>query len=150
MKDFKQLIFHQIERIINERIESTLKSISLARESRDSETKSTAGDKYETGRAMVQFELEKHNIQLQKAQHQKHELSQINLQKKFEQVEFGSLVLTNEGKYFFSIALGKIEIDGDEIFCLSLASPIGKAFYNKETDNKIIFQGKEIAISGIF
>ena len=145
-KDLKEVIVNHLVEIVNERIGNALKSIDLAKESRDNETKSSVGDKYETGRTMVQFELEKHNIQLLKAQQQKHKLSQINLQKKYNNVDFGSLVFTNHGNYFISIGLGKIEIGNESIYCISLASPIGKLLSRKSTGAKIYFQGKDFAI----
>jgi len=145
-KDLKEVIVNHLLEIVNERIDNALKSIHSAKESRNSETKSSVGDKYETSRAMVQFEIEKHTIQLLKAQQQKHELSQINLQKKYNNVDFGSLVFTNHGNYFISIGLGKIEVGNETFYCISLASPIGKVFHNKGVGNKINFQGKDFVL----
>lgn len=145
-KDLKDVIVNQLLEIVNERIGNALKSIDSAKESRDTETKSSVGDKYETGRTMVQFELEKHNIQLLKAQQQKHELSQINLQKKYNTVEFGCLVFTTQGNYFISIGLGKMEIGFELFYCISLASPVGKILNHKKVNDQMNFQGKEITI----
>jgi len=146
MINHKQAIINQIHTILNEKIESAKQAIDSAKESRDNETKSSVGDKYETSRTMVQFELEKHNIQLLKAQQQKHELSQINLQKKYNIVDFGCLVYTNQETYFISIGLGKIEIGKESIYCISLASPLGKILYHKSVGDKINFQGRDFII----
>lgn len=149
MINHKLAIINKILTILDEKTESAKQAIDSAKESRDSETKSSVGDKYETGRTMVQFELEKHNIQLLKAQQQKHEISQINLQKKHNIADFGCLVYTNQETYFISIGLGKIEIGGEPIYCISLASPLGKILYHKSVGDKINFQGKEISITEI-
>lgn len=143
---FKESVFNEIMVIIEERIETARQAIESARESRDSETKSSVGDKYETGRAMMQMELEKNRVQLNKALKLKNEFAQINFHKINGKVEFGSLVNASNGIYFISIALGKLETEGKTVYCISLASPIGKLLQNKKTGDTFKFQGKDIAV----
>lgn len=149
MTNLKQLLVYQIGQILDTRIETANRDIELAKESRDNETKSTAGDKYETGRAMVQFELEKNSLQLNKAIQLKNELSQIDVHKKFNKAVFGSVVLTNRGNYFISVGLGKINIDNQTFYAISLASPFGKVLFNKMVGNEVSFQGKNFVITKI-
>jgi transcription elongation GreA/GreB family factor len=144
--NIKESVFNQIMTIIEKRIESAKQAIASAKESRDNETKSSVGDKYETGRAMMQMELEKNRVQLNKALKMKNEMEQINLQKKYDKVEFGSLVITSNGNYFISIGIGKIEIKNNVCFSISLASPIGKVLQNKKVNDRFKFMGKEISI----
>ena len=146
MKSKKEIIVNHIQKILDTRIETAIRDIEMAIESRDNETKSTVGDKYETGRSMVQFELEKYNDQLNKAIQLKNELLQIDLHKNYTRVEFGSIVFTKNDCYFISIGLGKIEINNQTWYSISLASPIGQALFNKSAGDKIKFQGKEIVI----
>jgi len=124
-------------------------AINAAKESRDNETKSSVGDKYETGRAMVQMELEKSQAQLVQTENLKASLSRIDPNKLFTTVEFGSLVKTNQGIYFFLIAFGKIVIENENVFCLSPVSPIGKVLAGKTVGDKVMFQGKDIEIQSI-
>lgn len=98
-ENLKELLVNQIRDILEKRIETAIHDIELAKESRDSETKSSAGDKYETGRAMVQFEIEKNNFQLNKAIQLKNEVAQIDLYKNPDKAEFGSIVKTSQGNY---------------------------------------------------
>lgn len=149
MNPLKQVILNHINQTLDQQIESLKSTIKSAKESRDNETKSSVGDKYETGRAMVQMELEKNRVQLNKTLQLKNHLSQINPKKQYNTVEFGSLVLTNNGNYFISIGIGKIEIENESFFCISLASPIGKTLQHKSVGEKINFQGKEITIMEI-
>nr|WP_319267932.1 hypothetical protein [uncultured Draconibacterium sp.] len=142
----KEKLYNKIMTLIDERIASAQLAIATAKESRDSETKSSVGDKYETGRTLMQQEVEKNRIQLHKAEKIKTELENIDLRKKFNKVEFGSLVSDGKIMYFISTALGKIEVDGKSCFCISLASPIGKALRNKCVGDKISFMGKTIEI----
>ena len=100
------------------------------------------GDKYETGREMIQLELNQLNTQLAKAMSQKKELSRISLTKKYDKVAFGSLVETSQGTYFISIGLGKV---GD-VFVISLASPVGKLMMNKTEGDSFEINAKKVAI----
>ena len=67
----------------------------------------------------------------------------------YKKVEFGSLVETNNGIYFISIAYGKIELDNKDYYSISLASPIGKLFHQKKEGDKLDFQGREFEIKNI-
>lgn len=145
----KEKLYNKIMTLIDERIESAKTAIASAKESRDSETKSSVGDKYETGRTLMQQEVEKNRVQLHKAERIKTELENIDLKKKFDKVEFGSLVSDGKIMYFISTALGQIDVDGKSCFCISLASPIGKALRNKCVGDKISFMGKTIEIVDI-
>lgn len=147
--EIKESIFNRIIEIIDERIETTKRAIESARESRDNETKCTVGDKYETGRSMMQFEMEKNRVQLNKTLNLKNELSQIDLHKKNEKVTLGSLVIVTNGSYFISIGIGKLEVANEPIYSISLASPIGKLLNNKKVGDEFKFQGKEITITEI-
>ncbi|MEN8122694.1 MAG: 3-oxoacyl-ACP synthase [Bacteroidota bacterium] len=145
----KQLILNQLHEIIDQKIETSKKAIKSAKEARDNDTKSSAGDKYETGRAMMQIELEKSEKQLNNSLNLKQDLSLIDIQKEYKRIEFGSLVITNQGNYFISIGIGKIEVNNENYYAISLASPIGKLLYNKKINDKFQFQEREFIIRNI-
>ena len=132
--------------IIDDKIAISSKAIASATEARDGDTKSSAGDKYETGREMMQIEIEKNKLQLAHAKHLKDELCRISVQKKYIKAAFGSLVITNHGNYFLSIGIGKMIVTEAIVFAISLDSPLGKLFLNKHVGDKILFQSKEIII----
>lgn len=149
LKEIKELIISRLHEIVDLKIETASSAVESAKESRNSDTKSSAGDKHETGRAMMQIELEKNEIQLNKALALKQELNQIIIRNKFKKVEYGSLVITDQGNYFISIGIGKLEISKEVYYAISLASPIGKLLQNKTTGDKVQFQEKEINIKEI-
>lgn len=148
-KEKKKLIFSHLHEIIEQRIEIAVKAIQSAKESRDNDTKSSMGDKYETGRAMIQMELEKYELQLSKNLKLKNELSQVNLKKEYNKVEYGSLIITNQGNYFISFGQGKIKINNTAYYCISLASPIGMLLQGSKEGDKVLFQEKKITIKTI-
>lgn len=110
------------------------------------ETKSSAGDKFETGRAMMQQEKDKMAHQLAINVSWKNQLNLLNPAETKEVVAIGSLVITKEGKYYLSIPLGKLKLAGQTYFAISLASPIGKALLNKKAGDEIVFQQRKVSI----
>ncbi len=134
---------------LESKIASSKEEINSIKESRNSDTKSSAGDKFETGRAMAQMELEKMERALSRSTKLLKDLELINLEKQYKKIEFGSLVLTNNGNYFASFALGKTTIDFKDYYAISLASPIGQALMQKQVGDQVVFQGREIIINEI-
>ena len=131
------------------RIESLEKSISDLEEARDGETKSSMGDKYETGRSIIQFEKEKQNAQLIRFKQFVNQVNYINPEKQCKEIEAGCLVKTNEAYYFFSVAFGKTKVDGDFINCININSPFGKVLRGKVKGDNINFRGRVIELLSI-
>ncbi len=148
-EELKKIIINRLHEIVDLKIKTARSAVESAKKSRNNDTKSSAGDKHETGRAMMQIELEKNELQLSKALVLKQELSQINIKKEFKKVEYGSLVITDHGKFFISIGIGKLELSKETFFVISLASPIGKLLQNKTAGEKVQFQEREITIKVI-
>ncbi|WKV13180.1 hypothetical protein [Marivirga harenae] len=122
------------------------KEIASIRESIGSDTKSSAGDKYETGREMMNQEKDKLQSQLVNINRQLGTLHQINPSEENLEIRFGSLVKTELAKYFISISYGKMSIDGEDVFLISAITPLAQLMIGKTAGDKIIFNGKEIVI----
>jgi transcription elongation GreA/GreB family factor len=135
--------------LLDQRIAEAEQAIAAAQASRNEDTKSSAGDKFETGREMMQMEINKNELQRSKALVLKQELGRVQWQKENQRVEFGSLVRTAQETYFMAIGLGKVQVDGEWIFAISMASPIGAALQGKSVGEHLIFQGREITIRAI-
>ena len=142
MQNIKLLLMEQVNKLLDERIETAKRSVRFARESRDSDTKSSAGDKYETGREMAQQELNKYQAQLAKISGLKNDLNRINPEDRHDKVGFGSLVLTSCGNYFLSVPMGKISVQQKDIYSISMVSPIGQLLKGKMEGEQFLFQGK--------
>jgi len=144
--ELKQRLHQQLISILNGKMDAIHNSIMETSESMQNDTKSSAGDKFETGREMMQMELNNQQVQLNKLKQQLADLSKVNLQIESTVVEFGSLVQTSLGDYYVSVALGKVELDIKSYFTLSLASPIGQALKNKKAGEQVKFQGRTVEI----
>ncbi len=146
----KAALLAQLLQHLEQNIAETVQAIASAKESRDNESKSSAGDKYETGRAMMQIELENNGRQLEKTRLAKQDLQQLDLQEPHTLVSQGSLVHTNQGIYFISIGFGKLELAKQLYYAISLASPIGQALKNAKVGDRVSFQGKLLEVLSIF
>ena len=142
----KKSIIDRLNEIVSERINESVTEINSINDSKANETKSSAGDKYETGMAMLQMEEQKANVQLAKAKELQKTLSMIDPTEKQDSAELGSLVETLNGNYFISIGLGQIEIGGKSIFVLSIASPVGLQMKGKKAGDVFQFNGNTIEI----
>ena len=137
----------------NEQLKSKIaiaeSALASAKASRDNETKSSAGDKYETGRELMQFEMDKQSGQLNQLKLLQGELAKINRQQPLQQAGFGSLIGTNQGNYLLSVSLGKVKVGTTSCYALSLMSPLGKVLLGKSVDDSFTFQGKELTIQSL-
>ncbi len=140
-----QLIQH-LQALLHEKVDTAQMEIASTRDSFASDTKSSAGDKNEVGRAMVQQELDKLEEQRAKLTALQQELARVPLERVFDRVAFGSLVETDQGTYFVAIGLGRIAFEGGSCFAISLASPIGQALKDKSEGDKVLFNGKTITL----
>ncbi|HET8861096.1 hypothetical protein [Marivirga sp.] len=111
-----------------------------------SDTKSSAGDKYETGREMMNQEKEKLRAQLSVIDRQLDSLNQINFNNNFDKVSFGAMVKTSVAAYFISISYGKITIENTDLFMISAVTPFAQILKGKKAGEKVNWNGKDVLI----
>ncbi|MEL6972799.1 MAG: 3-oxoacyl-ACP synthase [Bacteroidota bacterium] len=137
-----QLHTHCIQ-LLNERIAKLEAAAATVREARNNETKSSAGDKYETGRAMMQQEEDKLLAQQDAARQMLLQLRQLKPEQIAKQASPGSLVQTNARTYYLGISLGKVIFAGQTYFCVSTEAPISKVLLGKTVGDTIQLNGRE-------
>lgn len=148
--ELKIAAFEECNALISKRIHTIQDALLRIEESRNNESKSSVGDKYETGRAMMQMEEAKNQAQLSEALEAKQLLATIKPERKNNKADLGSLVVTSQGIYFIAVGIGKIIIDGQTLYAISIAAPIGKALNNKQKGDKITFSNRQIVIDSIY
>ncbi|AEE53018.1 GreA/GreB family elongation factor [Haliscomenobacter hydrossis] len=146
MKPFKTALHQACLERIDQRIALANQAMEDIQNSANQETKSSAGDKYETGRAMMQQEKDKQAIQLAQALELRQQFEHIDPALSFEDIQPGSLVLTDEGYYFLAASLGKVIVEDKTVYVLSTASPLGQALLRRRVGDKIQFQQRHIQI----
>lgn len=138
----KKLLVEKLLHALNLRKIDLENTLASTKESRDNDTKSSAGDKFETGRAMMQQEMDKLEQQLHQLQQQIFQLSTLNTESKQAQVGFGSLVTTENNSFFLAIPFGKINVHNQNYWVISTASPVGKTMLGKKAGDSFDFQGR--------
>lgn len=131
---------------VEDRFQTIQKTINGIQVSLTSETKSSAGDKHETGRAMLQLEREKAGNQLAEVQKVKVALSKIDITKVSSHIGLGSLVYTSQANYFISISVGALKVDNMSFYAISPSTPIGKLLIGKTVGKQIEFRNENFNI----
>jgi transcription elongation GreA/GreB family factor len=134
---------------VNTSITGLKMAIDDAQEGANSETKGSAGDKHETGRAMMHLENEMNSKQLAERLKLLQVLELINPDEKHGIAQLGSLVKTTLGTYYLSIGIGKVEIEGNAFLIISPSSPIGALLMKTREGSEITFNGKSILVEEV-
>lgn len=136
----KEKLYNLCLVFIDNRLLTVQKTMSEIQESLLSETKSSAGDKHETGRAMLQLEREKAGNQLAEILKIKTNLSKIDITNQSKKVRLGSLVYTNKSNYFISISAGELELDNSKFYAISPQTPIAQLLRSKTIGDRVVFR----------
>jgi transcription elongation GreA/GreB family factor len=134
---------------LQERMEQGKKDFQLAKESRDSDTKSSAGDKFETGREMMQREMDKINANLDMLQNQIAYMLRIDLHENIGHVGLGSFIETDAENNYLSVGLGKLSYTEIPFYAISADSPIGELLMGKQKNDTIELRGRIITLKSI-
>jgi transcription elongation GreA/GreB family factor len=110
------------------------------------DAKSTAGDKHETGRAMMQLEQAQLGKQLHEAEVKRAAMASIDFQTEHTVIREGSFIQTSTDKLLIAAPIGKIEMEGESIFVITTASPLGKILLGKKAGDTVSFNQKTISI----
>lgn len=146
---FKHQVYERYLQLINEKFNALQLILNELNDSAKNETKSTAGDKHETALAMLQIEQENTRNILKEAKEQKLQLDRIDINIKSEKIIKGSLIKTNHGYLFLSIAFGKITVENQQIIALSPQSPLGLKLVGSKINDKIEVNNVKYVIESI-
>ncbi len=145
---------HQLYLLCLDYLQKKAKDIKVlideAIESANDETKSSAGDKYETGMEMMQQEIELNVSRLTEVTKQRELLDRINPDVAPQTVQQGALVKTNNGYYYIAIAAGQLKLDGKTYYAISHSSPAGEMLMGKKKGDSFNLNGKVFLIDDIF
>ena len=143
----KQRLFKLCIEYTENRLQTIQNTIAEIQESLLSETKSSAGDKHETGRAMLQLEREKAGQQLAEIEKTKQILSKINRENTSKSIGLGCVVYTTKANYYIAISAGEFTMDKDDFFAISAQTPIGKLLIGKSVGDDVVFRNQKFTIT---
>lgn len=137
MKHQRQSIIFKIHDELSQRLALSIQQRDDLILSRNEDTKSSAADKYETSREMVQQEIDHIESQIFNQKLLLQELKEIRMSKISDSIQKGSIIETEKSLFFLGIGLGKTVTDDSEIFAISLASPLGQLFIGKKAGDEV-------------
>ncbi|HSJ69668.1 MAG TPA: hypothetical protein VK921_18445 [Anditalea sp.] len=149
MKEFKDIVQRELMHVLEVRIQDLKSSIDDLKEAGESETKSSAGDKYETGREMIKQEREKYQQVLQDYEKQLEIVKNFKAGKTFEKAAPGSLVVTDKMTFYISVAYGKFKADNVEIFAISPSAPVAQLLLEKSSGDSYSINGQKVLIKSV-
>ncbi len=147
----KKAEFHQF---LIQKIEDDLKELhdqlSELQNELKNDTKSTAGDKHETSRAMNQIEQENIGKRIHETELNLHQLLKLESLQIYSKVHVGALLQTTMGNLYLGVSLGNIQWNQQSIYCISLNAPIAKVLLNLNAGDHFVWQNKSYEIQQIW
>ena len=135
--------------LVEQRITTAKDAMDAAQAAANTEGKSSAGDKYETGRAMMQLERDQHARLLAEALKLKQALDNLDPSRTHQKIQSGSLCLTSAGNYYISISLGKLVHINEEYIALSPVTPLGSSLIGLQAGDTFEFNKRKITIQHV-
>lgn len=135
---------------ITARISVAKNLINEAQEAANNEEKSSAGDKYETGRAMGHLQKDMHASQLAAYLKELAALQAVNTGVCYEKVVTGSFIETASASFFIATGLGKQVFDNNTVIFLSPQAPLTAILQNKKQGDGFVFNGEKVVVKDVF
>ena len=127
----KSVVIAELDKQLLRKLSYLNTSLKQAINSRNSDTKSSAGDKFETSREMAQIEIQKIETEISKTQQFFTDLAS----------KASQLIITDKGAFLISIPFGKVMVNTTEVFCISNSAPITKQLVNTEISANFEYRG---------
>jgi hypothetical protein len=145
----KEKLIQYVKNYLDQRIQNAKAAMEAAQESANNESKSSAGDKYETSRAMGHLDREMHGRMYLQAQQERQIVERLDDTITYRKGALGAFMKTSMGDFFLSVSIGQVEIDGQKIMIISPQSPIGGLLMGKMVGDSFEFKGKKVVIEFI-
>jgi len=146
MNPLKKQLHELCTAYVQDRMNAAQQAINEAQQATNDDTKSSAGDKYETGREMAQQETNRNLTQLNEANKLMVALTLISTSGQSAVADAGSVVLTDSGKFYLSISAGSIALNGETYFAISPGSPIGLKMKGCKAGEEFSLNGKRYRV----
>lgn len=145
----KHKLYAHCRQVVEERIVAAKNTIAEAQKAAEQETKSSAGDKYETGREMLQQEQNKASLQLMELLKLKKVLDELNPARVSTQVEAGCLLQTDKGNFYFSVSLGQLSLEGQVFMVISPVAPLAQLLAGKKAGEQVQLNGRTYSLEAL-
>lgn len=143
---FRSKVYQACLQVLEDRIAQAELALENAREAVREDTKSSAGDKYETTRERLQQDIRGHQTQLAESQKMRFHLEQLKKSTPGKTIQAGTLVKTNLNEIFLAVSIGWIEVNDKRLIVLSPESPIGRLLLGKSVGDRFTLNGVQQTI----
>jgi transcription elongation GreA/GreB family factor len=142
MQPIKQLLYNLCCEYVAQRIAEAMQAIADTQEAVNNETKSTAGDKYETSREMMQQEINRDTGRLYELKKLEAALHLISPDGHSSLAQAGSVIRTNHGNYYLCISAGQLQGENETYHALSPGTPLGQRMLGRKAGDTFEFNGR--------
>ena len=149
MQELKQQLYILCGEYLANKEEVIKKLMNDAQDVANEDTKSSAGDKYETGREVMQQEVELNRTRLNELNKFKLALDMIKADQKNDTAIPGALVQTSNGSYYIAISAGQLKQNGNTYYSISIESPIGAKMRGLKAGEQFMLNGRNFVIESI-
>ena len=148
---FKSSLKNYCLTLIEQRINHSRQAMNQAQHAANSEEKSSAGDKYETSRAMNQRERDMFAQQLDAALQELSLAASIDCSGINNTTVPGTVIISQNACFFIFAGLGKLKFEGKDVFVISPRAPlVVEQFFQKKSTDSFLINGKTDYIVDIF
>jgi len=133
---------------VNKRINDYRNEIDLIKESIESNDK-VSNEEDDSGNSKLLDDLEKNMNYLNDALKTRERLQLIRPNLVSETVVLGSVVKTDSMSFFIAISLGKVTLENEDYFIISMLSPIGQLIKSKAKGYQFEFNSKKYTITEV-
>lgn len=137
-------------KLVKDRIDLCQLAMDNAQQASNDEGKSSAGDKFETSRAMNHLEKEMYGKQLQSNLMEQAAIQSISLTTRHSLVQPGSYISCKDFDFYIAGGLGKNEVNGRVIYLLSPDAPLAALLRNKKKGDTFMFNKQELSIADVY
>lgn len=145
----KKAFFEHLSNSLSEKIARLQLDIADLQKDISEDSKSSAGDKFETSREMAQQELGKLSTQLNEQLRIKSLIENQSIEKP-TQAQLGAIVETNKGLFLLGIPIGTTSFEGKNIVGIGLGAPLGQLMLHKKKKDRILFNNQEFILEEIY
>lgn len=136
--------------LIGQRIANTRLQMEEAQEAANQEGKSSAGDKYETARAMSHLQKDMFARQLAEQTREQAALHAVDADKLYDTARAGAVLQGETLTFFIAAGLGKQTIGGKSVLFLSPLAPLAQQLQHKKQGDHFVFNGIKTIIADLF
>ncbi len=147
---FKELLKKECGFVLKKRSINSNSAMQDSQESANNQEKSSAGDKYETSRAMGQIDRDMHAYQLLETEKDMNIITNLEIDKINQVIKPGSVFEINSQLIFVAIGLGTILVNNISVLVISYKSPLYEQLKFKSVGDLVFFKNEKHQIETIF